>query len=108
VPRLLLICRHPYHLHRGDAEAWLRNEVETAVRRDELRGARLTRLRSPSSESTITADWLVEFGLDTGAHSRALGRNGAVRELVSDLRLLGMEPMVVLADDCDAIELRPS
>jgi hypothetical protein len=108
VPRLLVICRHPYHLRREEAQGWLTQELEAVLRRDELPGARLTRLRNPSSQSSSCGDWLVEFRLETGASSRALVRGAAFAELVADLRLLGMAPMVALADDSGAVELRPS
>jgi hypothetical protein len=108
VPRLLLLCRHPYHLRRDDAQAWLRREFEAVLRRDQLQGARLTRLRIPSSRSSSSCDWLVEFPLETVASSRGLVQGTAFREVVADLRLLGMAPIVVLADDSGAVELRPS
>jgi hypothetical protein len=108
VPRLLLICRHPYHLRREDAQAWLTRELEAVMRRDDLQGARLTRLRNPISQSSSSCEWLVEFRLETGANSRVLMRGAAFSELVADLRLLGMAPMVALADDAGAVELRPS
>jgi hypothetical protein len=107
VPRLLVLCRHPYHLHRREAQAWLSEQVETVLHRDELQVATLTQLRSPSSQSSSGGDWLVEFQLHTGASSMALSRGGALAELVADLRLLGMAPMVALADESEAVELRP-
>jgi hypothetical protein len=108
VPRLLVLCRHPYHLRRQEAQAWLSQEVETVLRRDELQRATLTRLQSPSSQSSGSCEWLVEFQLGIGASPTAMSRGGALAELVADLRLLGMAPMVVLADDAEAVELRPS
>jgi hypothetical protein len=105
---VLVLCRHPYHLRRQEAQAWLSQEVETVLRRDELQRARLTTLRSPFSQSSTSRDWLVEFQLHAGASSRAMSRGGALAELVADLRLLGMAPMVALADDAEAVELRPS
>jgi hypothetical protein len=108
VPRLLVLCRHPYHLRRQDAQAWLTQEVEAVLRRDDLPGARLTRLGTPSSQTSSSAGWLVEFDLETGAASTALARGGALAELVADLRLLGMAPTVIAPDDRSAVELRPS
>jgi hypothetical protein len=108
VPRLLVLCRHPYHLPRADAQAWLTQEFQAVLRRDELQRARLTRLRSPFSRSSSSCDWLVEFRLETMASSTPLVQGNAFRELVADLRLLGMTPTVVVADDSKAVELRPS
>jgi hypothetical protein len=107
MPRLLVLCRHPYHLPGKDAEAWLRQQLEAALRRDELGGATLTRLANPSAQWTRSFDWLIEFRLN-GLASTALGRGGACGELLADLRMLGMAPAVALADDRVAIELQPS
>jgi hypothetical protein len=106
VPRLLVLCRHPYHLRRQGGQAWLRQELEAVLRRDELKRATLTRLRNPSWQSSSSCDWLVEFQLETGSISTAMPRGGALAELVADLRLLGMAPTVALADDADVVELR--
>jgi hypothetical protein len=38
----------------------------------------------------------------------ALGRGGACAELLADLRLLGMEPAIALADGREAIQLQTS
>jgi hypothetical protein len=109
VPRLLVLCRHPYHLRDQDAQAWLSEEIEAVVRRDGLQGARLTRLANPpSSHSASSSGWLVEIRLGTAATVTAMRRGGAFGELVADLRLLGMAPMVIVPDDRSAIELRPS
>ena len=70
MPRLLVLCRDPYHLPRRDAQAWLSQELEA------------------------------------GSSSTAMERGGALRDLVADLRLLGMAPTVALAHDADAVELR--
>ncbi len=106
MPRLLLLCRHPYHLSREEAEAWLRHELDTVLRRDRLDGATLTVLRNPSTRWTRSFDWLVEFRLDEGLYTAALGPGGACAELLADLRLLGMEPALALAEARDVIELR--
>ena len=103
--RLLILCRHPYHLHRDDAEAWLRQELMGVLRREELDGARLTRLSNPSREWTRNFDWLVELRFN-GLCASAMGRGGACAELFADLRLLGMEPVVAVADERAAVELQ--
>jgi hypothetical protein len=105
--RLLVLCRRPYHLPPKEAEAWLRQELEAVLQRDGLEGATLTRLENPSAQWTRSFDWLIEFRL-SGLASTAMGRGGACGELLADLRLLGMEPAVALADERVAIPLRPS
>ncbi len=108
VARLLVVCRHPYHLPRDDAQAWLRAELEAVVHRDGLDGATITRLGNPSAAWPRDFDWLIEFRLDAGLFAAALGRGGACAELLADLRLLGMAPATALADAREAIELPPS
>jgi hypothetical protein len=105
VPRLLVLCRQPYHLHRQEAQGWLRQEIEEVLRRDELPAARLTRLGSLSAGWESGFDWLLEFRVEAGGMSTATEPSGAFCELVADLRLLGMAPAVVLADDRGAVEL---
>jgi hypothetical protein len=103
-----VLCRNPYHLRDQDAQAWLSEELEAVVRRDGLPGARLTRLANPpSSHSATCSGWLVEIRLASAAPATAMQRGGAFGELVADLRLLGMAPMVIVPDDRSAIELRP-
>ena len=105
---MLVLCRHPYHLHREDAQAWLRQGLEHVVRRDGLDGATLTRLANPSPGCTRSFDWLVELRLDERLYTAALGRGGACAELLADLRQLGMAPAIALADAREAIEMKPS
>lgn len=103
--RLLVLCSHPYHLHREDAQAWLSEALEAVVRRDGLDGATLTRLENPSAQWPRSFDWLVELRLDEGRYGTALGSGGACAELLGDLRLLGMGPAIALADPREAVEL---
>jgi hypothetical protein len=108
VARLLVLCRHPYHLRREEEQAWLRHEIEQVVRHDDMGGATLTRLGDPSPQFSRSFDWLVELSLDEELYTAALGRGGACAELLADLRLLGMAPAVALADAREAIEVKPS
>jgi len=106
--RLLVLCRHPYHLPREEAEAWLRQELELVLQRDALRAARLTSLESACADWNRGWDWLIELQVGDGAPTAALARGGACGELLADLRLLGMSPVVALAPDRNAIELSPA
>ena len=106
MPRLLVLCQHPDHLPHEEAEAWLGQEVESVLGNEELREARLTRLGPASPQGASSFDWLVEFPLEAGSDSAALQRGGALSDLIGDLRLLGMAPAVLLADDDSALELQ--
>jgi hypothetical protein len=106
VPRLLALFRDPYHLDRADARAWLTRELESVLRSDELQSARLTRLRGASAAATNTYDWLLELRIGPGPSAATAESGSAFADLIGDLRLLGMAPTVVLADDGDVVELR--
>ena len=106
--RLIVLCRHPYHVPRDDAEPWLRQELATVLRREGLNCASLTRLTNPSHEWARDFDRLLEFRVRGGRFTSAMGPGGACAELLADLRLLGMEPAVAVADDRDAVELQLS
>jgi hypothetical protein len=103
--RLLVLCRHPHHLSRKQAEEWLRRELEAVLRRDRLRRARLTRLDTAWEGSTRSWDWLVELQVDDGSPSGALSSRSACGELLADMRLLGMSPTVALAASGSAIDV---
>jgi hypothetical protein len=102
VSRLLVLFHDPYHLHARDAQAWLKRELSDVLCRDQLQGARLTRLGTASSQTRGGYDWLLELAVDPEAPANP---RGALGELVADLRLLGMAPMVAMADDRNAIDL---
>jgi hypothetical protein len=106
VPRLLALFRDPYHLNRDDARAWVTRELETVLRGEELQSARLTRLGGASARATNTYDWLLELRVAPSGRSTTVESGGAFADLMGDLRLLGMAPTVVLADDRDVVELR--
>ena len=103
MPRLLVLFHDPYHLRAPDAQAWLKQELTDVLRRDQLQGARLTRLGSDSPQSRGGFYWLLELNVDPETAGK---RGGAIGELVADLRMLGMAPMVAVADDRNSIDLR--
>jgi hypothetical protein len=100
VRRLLVLFHDPYHLDPDEARAWLRREVSSALSQDGVQQATLTRLGDGSSQTCGGFGWLLEFDVAPGRKPQ-----GAVRELVADLRLLGMSPLVAIADDRHAIDL---
>jgi hypothetical protein len=106
--RLLVLCRGPYHLRHEQGEAWLREQLESVLRRDGLGAASLTGLDDASPTEAREWDWLIEVSLAEPAARAALGRGGACSELLADMRLLGMAPTVALAADPKAIDPRPS
>jgi hypothetical protein len=100
VQRLLVLVHDPYHLDADEARAWLREEVLAVLSRDGAQRATLTRLGEGPPRASGGFGWLLEFGVVPGRSPHA-----AVRELIADLRLLGMSPLVAVADDRHAIDL---
>jgi hypothetical protein len=106
MPRLLVLCRSPYHLSPEEAAAWLKQELERVLRADELEGATLTQLANASAQSAREWDWLIELQLERGLPADPASARSACGELLADLRLLGMAPAATVADERDAVELR--
>jgi hypothetical protein len=102
VPRLLVLFHDPYHLDEGEARAWLIRELDTVLDRDHLDAARLTRLGTANAQPRGAFDWLLELAVDRDPASPG----PAIRDLVADLRMLGMAPMVAFADERNAVEVR--
>jgi hypothetical protein len=100
VRRLLVLFHDPYHLNAEEARAWVRQEVAGVLGSDGVRRATLTRVGEASSEASGGFGWLLEFDVAPGQNP-----HGAVRELIADLRLLGMSPLVAVADDRNAVDL---
>jgi hypothetical protein len=98
VLRLLLLFHDPHHLDADEARAWLHQEIAGVLRSDGVERATLTRLGDEQARGGF--DWLLEFHVAPGQANR-----GAVGDMVADLRLLGMSPLVALADDRNALEL---
>jgi hypothetical protein len=102
VRRLLILFHDPYHSDADEARAWLCREVTAVLGRDGVQRATLTRLGDASTQWGGGFDWLLEFDI-----AAPQDRRGAIGEMVADLRLLGMAPLVATADDRNALELEP-
>jgi hypothetical protein len=94
--RLVLLAQAPPHLDGEEAEAWLREQLAALVGMHGIERVSLARLESVSIDLGGSADWLVE--MDCSAVDDAVGacRNGALRDLIGDLRLIGMHPSLAL------------
>jgi hypothetical protein len=58
----------------------------------------VSRLRSPGARISAGWDWLIEMHLARAEDAAGIARDQACRDLVADLRLLGMNPSLVLVD----------
>jgi hypothetical protein len=96
--RLLLLAESAPHLDRDQAEAWLGGELATLVDNPGVRRVSLTRLESASAHFARGWDWLIEVECAGVQDAERATCNGAFRELVGDLRLIGMHPRLALAN----------
>jgi hypothetical protein len=103
VRRLLLLFHEPRHLRADDARAWVEEQVGEVLHGDGLRRAKLTRLGPRDSRAVGGFDWLLEF---PEAPGDGYDPRSSLAAMVADLRLLGMAPLVAVADDQNAVELR--
>ena len=62
-----------------------------------VESVRLSRLQAPAAGGGDW-DWLIEFHCRGAEDARRAARDEVLREMVADLRLLGMNPRLVLAD----------
>jgi hypothetical protein len=106
VRRLIVLCRHPYHLHREEASSWLAGEVRAVIRDDALPSGRLTLLRRAGEHAGDGWGWLIELQLP--GTDATIARHSACAGLLADLRLLGMSPRATIADDAETLEVHLS
>jgi hypothetical protein len=104
VARLLLFVRRPHHLSESEAIRWMREQVAPLARMEGVRRLEVTRLRAPALRGGVDWEWLIEMYCADGEDAARAARDDACRDLVADLRLLGMQPSLVLADGTDQLE----
>ena len=69
-----------------------------------MRSLDLSRIDNPAVRGGSSWTWLIEMHLDRAEDAVHAARGRACRELVADLRLLGMHPCLVLAADTRPVE----
>jgi hypothetical protein len=97
--RLIIFWSRPLHLSDHEAETWAREEVGRLLAIEGVRCGELTRLRDASSEYGRDRDWMLELRLTAGTDAQQCVDHGACSEWLGDLRLLGMRPSVLLAEE---------
>jgi hypothetical protein len=98
VARLLIFWTQPQHLSAAEADAWVRGELRKVTGLAGVERAELTRLRSRSERFAAPHDWMLELHLAPGAAAADYVEAQPCAEWLGDLRLLGMRPVVVVAD----------
>jgi hypothetical protein len=93
----MLFISRPYHLSQGEADRWMRTQAAPLARTTAVNGVLVSRLRNPAAGGGDW-DWLIEMHCDGIEEAQRAAREDTCRDLVADLRLLGMRPSLILAD----------
>jgi hypothetical protein len=102
--RLLLFVQRPSVLSDGEATRWIVEQAAPLARIDAVRRIEVTRLQAPALRGGRDWQWLIEMYCDRAEDAGRAARNEACRDLVADLRLLGMHPSLILADSTEPLE----
>ena len=93
--RLMIFVQHPRHLSSDEAESWLEKQVDALVG-EGLEHVRLERVSDASHGLGDRSGWSFALDCRDADAAREVVREGAGRALLTDLRLLGMQPSVEL------------
>ena len=94
----MLFVRRPRGLSEVDAARWVREQAAPLARASAVDRVELIRLQAPAPRGGVDCEWLIEMHCARGEDAARAARDGACRDLVADLRLLGMQPRLVVAD----------
>jgi hypothetical protein len=100
----MLFVRRPYMLSDDEAVRWMREQAATVAEMRAVERVELVRLQSPALRGGADCEWLVEMHCASGEDAGRAACHDTCRELIADLRLLGMQPRLVVADGAEAIE----
>jgi hypothetical protein len=98
VVRLMLFVRRPYVLSQEEASRWMREQATPLATTNGVERVELIRLQTPTRGGGGDCEWLIEMHCRCGEDAVRAARGAACRDLVADLRLLGMHPRLVVAD----------
>ena len=105
VSRLLVLCCRPMRLSPDDAEAWLRAEVGGVLADGTAAQIHVTTLTGASAAWGRAWDYLITIEVSADACAGTVVSGDACASLLGDLRLMGMHPHVVVADDARTVVL---
>ena len=104
VPRLLVLWSRPRHVTSEEAERWARAEIRALLGAEDVESARLTRIESASVRHGADWSWLLELEV-AGPTSQFVKRRPCA-DWLGDMRLLGMQPRVMVAAGTVDLDLR--
>jgi hypothetical protein len=102
--RLLLFVQRPSVLSDRDATRWMLEQAAPLARIEAVGRVEITRLQAPALRGGRDWQWLIEMHCERAEDAARAARDGACRDLVADLRLLGMQPSLILADSAEQVE----
>jgi hypothetical protein len=101
--RLMLFVRRPYTLSQEEASRWMREQVTPLATTNGIERVDLIHLETPALRGGANCEWLIEMHCRCGEDAARAARDRACRDLVADLRLLGMQPRLVVADGSEPV-----
>jgi hypothetical protein len=99
VTRLIVLVGAPHHLRAEEAGDWLHKEAAALGRADGVRRAIISPLASPSLRWSSQWSWLIEIDCDCPDGTERTTCDQTWKDLLGDLRLLGMRPAVAVVGD---------
>jgi hypothetical protein len=93
----MLFVSRPYSLPAEEAVDWMHQQAAPLATLGAER-VELVRLGAPGVHGDSDCEWLIEMYYRRVEDAAGAARNGLCRDLVADLRLLGMRPRLVVAD----------
>jgi hypothetical protein len=94
----MLFVRRPFHLSEEEAAHWMRERAGPLAIASAVDRVELIRLQAPAVRGVADCEWLIEMHCERGEDAARAARDDACRDLIADLRLLGMQPRLVIAD----------
>lgn len=94
----MLFVRRPYHLSDDEADRWMRDQAAPLASAAAVESVHISRLLAPAARGGGDWDWLIEFHCRGAEDASRAAREEPLRDMVADLRLLGMRPSLVLAE----------
>ena len=104
VARLMLFVRRPSVLSEQEAVSWMRREAAPLATLTAVDRVEVTRLQAPALRGGTDWQWLIEMHCPSGDDAARAARDDACRELVADLRMLGMQPSLIVADGTEPLQ----
>jgi hypothetical protein len=101
----MLFARRPYHLSQEEADRWMRTEAAPLAEAAAVRTVEVSQLRSPGAHTGDDWDWLIEMTFEDADDAAQAAREHVCRDLVADMRLLGMRPSLALVDGTRPLEI---